>query len=88
MANSDIQDAYSNLVANDPVIASIESLMESGLDELDAMKAVIVLLSDQKSKVIEELQYFQSIAPRIVKKPMGETMRFDVPSRFIRVHNL
>jgi len=88
MANSDVQDAYANLVANDSVIASIESLMESGLDEIDAMKAVIVLLSDQKYKAIEELQSFQSIAPRIVKKPMGKNMRFDVPSRFIRVQNL
>ena len=61
------QDQFEGLLMTNIQVAMGGKLIDSGMKETDALKLVIVSLCQSQEHLKQELFYYQSIAPRVIK---------------------
>ena len=83
LVSDEVQQAYVDLLRNNPTVAACGRLIDSGMSETEAMKTLIVLLCQRQDELIDELHYFRRIAPQVIRIG-GVVKRMDVPTHYIR----
>lgn len=85
----DYREKYEWLCEHDMTIASISRLVkEAGIPEVEAMKMMVAALADQKLAMMKRLVVLEGLAPKRVKLPNGNIMRWDAPDDIVPLDDL